>query len=81
VGYAALCVALGAFLGTWLGLAGGMAVVGGANVVGGGLGIAAAIWRLKKRRPLEGSKMELGRSAAVLKMSSSPQLPERLNGK
>jgi hypothetical protein len=83
VGYALLCVALGVFLGRWLGLAGGVAAVGGANVLGGGLGIAAAARRLKRRQLLEGSKMEIGRSAAVLKMSSSgaPQLPERANGK
>jgi len=81
VGYALLCVALGVFLGRWLGLAGGVAAVGGANVLGGGLGIAAAVRRIKRRQLLEGSKMELGRSAAVLKMSSSgPQLPERANG-
>src|SRR5512140_3861290 len=77
VGYALLCVALGAFLARWLGLAGGLAAVGGANVLGGALGIAAAIRRLKRRELLEGSKTELGLSAAVLKMPpGQPQLPE-----
>jgi hypothetical protein len=74
VGYLFLSAALALFLARWLGQAGAFAVVGGVNLVGGGVGIAVAASRLKSLRPMEESTEELNRSVAVL---SAAQLQAR----
>jgi uncharacterized membrane protein YqjE len=65
-GYALLCGALAVLLGTWIGMAGGLAVVGAANVLGGGVGIWRAVNRLRARQMLGGTLEELNRSTTVL---------------
>jgi uncharacterized membrane protein YqjE len=72
VGYLFLCGALSVALASWLGYAGSLALVGGANLVGGGLGIGLAIARLKARGVMDGSAQELSRSVAVLTTVSPP---------
>lgn len=66
VGYALLCGALAVVLGQWLTLAGGLALVGAVNMVGGSLGIHAAVKRLQARDMLTGTLQEFNRSASVL---------------
>ena len=66
VGYALLCGALAMFLGQWIGTAGGLAVVGGANVLAGGIGIWRALARVRAQPLLSGSVQELNRSAEAL---------------
>jgi len=53
-------------LGRWLTMAGGFAVVGAANLVGGALGVRAAVMRLKSRNVLSGTLQEINRTTAVL---------------
>jgi uncharacterized membrane protein YqjE len=66
VGYALVCVALSVLLGRWLTMAGGFALVGAANLVGGALGVRAAVMRLKSRNVLSGTLQEINRTTAVL---------------
>ena len=66
VGYAFLCAALSAFLAPWLGWAGSLALVGGVNLVGGGVGIARAASRLSAHRVMDDTTEELNRSVTVL---------------
>lgn len=75
VGYVFLCGALSVVLATWMGYAGGLAVVGGLNVVGGGLGIWHAVSRLKNRQVMDDTSQELSRSMAVLTTVSAPAVP------
>ncbi|MCY1045506.1 phage holin family protein [Corallococcus sp. bb12-1] len=66
VGYAFVCGALSAFLATWLGWAGALALVGGVNLVGGCFGIFRAVNRMKSRQMMDDSASELSRSMAAL---------------
>jgi uncharacterized membrane protein YqjE len=73
VGYFFLCGALAVVLAPWLGYAGGLAAVGAANLVGGGIGIYGAIQRLRTRNLMDGTAQELNRSVAAL--AAAPQAP------
>ncbi|MGO8968251.1 MAG: phage holin family protein [Myxococcaceae bacterium] len=53
VGYALLCLALALALAPWLSLAGGVALVGAANLLGGGLGLWAVRRTLQRPRLAE----------------------------
>ncbi|WP_224367184.1 phage holin family protein [Hyalangium versicolor] len=75
VGYLFLCGALSVVLATWMGYAGGLAVVGGINVVGGGLGIWLAVSRMQGRQVMDDSSQELSRSMAVLTTVNAPAVP------
>jgi uncharacterized membrane protein YqjE len=66
VGYVFLCGALSVVLAAWIGYAGALAVVGGLNVVGGGLGIWRAVSHLQSRQMMDHSSQELSRSVAAL---------------
>ena len=66
VGYVFLCAALSVVLAAWMGYAGALAVVGGLNVVGGGLGIWRAVSNLQGRHMMDDSSQELSRSVAAL---------------
>ncbi|WP_228530507.1 MULTISPECIES: phage holin family protein [Myxococcaceae] len=72
-GYALLCGALSLVLARWVGLAGGLALVGAANVVGGGLGLARALQGLRSVKVMHGTQEELNRSAAAL--AAPPRAP------
>lgn len=65
VGYLFVCGALAALLSAWLGWTGALALVGGVNLVGGGVGVARAAKRLSAFKPLGGTAAELERSAAL----------------
>jgi len=65
-GYALVCAALAVLLSRWLGLAGALAAVGIANLVGGGLGVAAALRRMRTVRVMHTTQEELNRSAEAL---------------
>jgi uncharacterized membrane protein YqjE len=77
VGYIFLCGALSVVLAAWVGYAGALAVVGGLNVVGGGLGIWRAVARLQNRQVMDDSSQELSRSMAVLTTVSPPAVPSQ----
>jgi uncharacterized membrane protein YqjE len=77
VGYVFLCAALSVVLATWMGYAGALAVVGGVNVVGGGLGIWRAAARLQNRQVMDDSSQELSRSMAVLTTVNAPAVPSQ----
>jgi hypothetical protein len=66
VGYTFLCAALSVLLAQWLGWAGSLSVVGAVNLVGGGVGIARAVARLKSHRVMDETTEELNRSVTVL---------------
>lgn len=66
VGYLFVCGALAALLAQWLGWAGALAVVGGVNLVGGGLGIFRAVERLRTRDVMSHTSQELNRSVTAL---------------
>lgn len=72
VGYVFLCGALSVVLATWLGYAGALAVVGGLNVVGGGLGIWRAVANLQNRQVMDDSSQELSRSVAAITSTVNP---------
>src|SRR5687768_4239428 len=61
LGYTFLMVAVSAWIATRLGWAAGFAIVGGAHVVIGGIGIAIAASRLKGRQVLDASMNEINR--------------------
>ncbi|HET9450607.1 MAG TPA: phage holin family protein [Aggregicoccus sp.] len=65
-GYALVCGALAVLLARWTGLPGALALVGLANLVGGGLGIASALRHMRAVRVMDASQEELNRSAAAL---------------
>ena len=65
-GYALVCGALAVLLSRWLGLAAALAAVGAANLLGGGLGIASALRRMRTVRVMDATQEELNRSAAAL---------------
>lgn len=73
VGYLFVCGALAVAVAPWVGYAGGLALVGAANLVGGGVGIFRALSRLKSRRVMDDTTQELSRSVAVLG-TASPQV-------
>lgn len=77
VGYLFLCGALAVVLAPWLGYAGGLAVVGGLNALGGGLGIWRAVARLQNRQVMDDSSQELSRSMAVLTTANAPAMPSQ----
>jgi uncharacterized membrane protein YqjE len=66
VGYLFLCAALAAELGQWLGWAASLLVVGVANLLVGGVGLALTVRRLKSHQLMQGTSQELQRSVAVL---------------
>ncbi|MFL5351608.1 phage holin family protein [Archangium sp.] len=66
VGYTFLCGALVVLVQPWTGWAGALALVGGVNLVGGGVGIARAVRRLKSHRVMDETTEELNRSVTVL---------------
>ena len=66
VGYLLLCGAGAVGLGRWLGLAGGLAVVGGFNAVVGGVVLAQVRRFLKPRAGMSDTVSELQRSATWL---------------
>lgn len=70
VGYAFLCGALAAVLSRWLGIWGALAVMGGVNLVGGGIGILHGVSQLRQKRVMPGTQNELNRSATVLSAAS-----------
>lgn len=65
VGYALLCAALAWAVSPWVGVAGGLAIVGAVNVVGGIGGILHAVNKLRTRQVLGTSRRELSQSAHV----------------
>lgn len=65
VGYLFVCGALAGVLATWTGWAGALGLVGGVNLVAGGVGVARAARRLSAFKPLGGTAAELERSAAL----------------
>ena len=65
-GYALVCAALAVLLARWVGLPGALALVGLANLVGGALGISAALRRMRSVRVMDETQEELNRSAAAL---------------
>jgi uncharacterized membrane protein YqjE len=71
-GYGLLCVALAFWLARWMPTSAAFAVVGGVNVVGGGIGVWRATRRLQERPLLDETVSELGRSAALLKKDKMP---------
>jgi len=80
VGYLLLCGALAAFIGRSLGLDAGLAIVGGANLLAGGAGVAVAASRMRKRQLLDGSREEIAKSAEVLKALEASRTLERQHG-
>lgn len=66
LGYALLMVALAIVLARWVGSAGGFAIVGGLNLVGGGSAAALAVSRLRGKRILAGTVTELERTSERL---------------
>jgi uncharacterized membrane protein YqjE len=72
-GYALLCGALSVLLARWTGLPAALALVGLANLVGGGLGISRALRRMRTVKVMSGTQEELNRSAAAL--SAPPRGP------
>src|SRR3954464_9357743 len=65
VGYALLCASIAWAVSPWVGVAGGLAIVGGVNVAGGGGGILVVGNKLPARRMLGTSRRELGQSTRV----------------
>jgi len=65
VGYALLCLALALALSPWLSLPGGVALVGAANLLGGGLGLWA-VRRTLRRPRLAGTQEALRESTTEL---------------
>jgi hypothetical protein len=79
IGYALLCSALGVYLAEWLGLAGGLLAVGGANLIGGGLGAYLAVNRLRTRQLLAGTVSEITRSKDLIAAAKPDTSLERGN--
>jgi uncharacterized membrane protein YqjE len=76
VGYTLLCGALAVLISRWVGVAGGLAIVGGLNVGGGLYGILRAANRLKSRQMLDGTLQELSRSTNLLSADAEQQRQE-----
>lgn len=78
VGYTLLCASLAWAVSPWVGVAGGLAIVGGVNVAGGIGGIFYAVNKLRSRQMLGGSRRELSQSAQVFSnqngAAAGPQL-------
>lgn len=72
VGYTLLCASLAWAVSPWVGVAGGLAIVGGVNVAGGIGGILFAVSRLRSRQMLGTTRRELSQSAQVLSNGASP---------
>ncbi|MBU8900555.1 phage holin family protein [Corallococcus sp. H22C18031201] len=75
VGYAFVCGGLAAAMVPWTGWAGALAVVGLLNLVGGGLGVAHAVARLKARQMMDDTSDELSRSMAVFTRAPARPAP------
>ena len=75
IGYALLCVALATLLSTWVGSAGAFAIVGGVNLLVGGVGAAVAAGRLKQRPGgvMTETLAEAERTAAIIKRQNGPE--------
>ena len=67
LGYGFLCAAAAVALTAWMSMAAALGVVGGVNLVGGGLGIWAAVSSLKSREMMNDTVMEVSKTAMVLK--------------
>lgn len=76
-GYLLLCVALSLILERLLGTGAGFAIVGGINLLGGGVGVWAAV-RSMQRRPamLAATRDELRASALAIKSNPSVELSD-----
>ena len=66
VGYACLCGALSVALGHLIGLGWGLLAVGLANALGGGLGIWAAMGRMRRKGMMESTLKDLKQSASAI---------------
>jgi uncharacterized membrane protein YqjE len=78
VGYVFLCGALSVALAQVMGYGWALTLVGGLNLVGGGLGIWRAISSLKDRQMMGETSQELSRSVAALSTPSQPaSLPQQ----
>jgi uncharacterized membrane protein YqjE len=78
VGYALLCVALAVGLAEVMPLWAGFLIVGGANVVGGALGLYLAAMSMKNRELLDQSRRALESTRALFTAEpANPQLPSR----
>lgn len=78
VGYLFLCAALAAWLERWVGWPAALLVVGAANLVAGGAGLALTVRRLKSRQLLESTSQELQRSlSALAAVRAEPQALSR----
>ncbi|MBX5481158.1 MAG: phage holin family protein [Myxococcaceae bacterium] len=77
VGYGFLCGALALALSPWLGRVGALVLVGGLNVIVGGLGAWRAAAKLKAQPVLETTRVEVTRTTHAL---ASVARPARGNG-
>ena len=77
VGYLFLCGAVSVLIAKWVGYAGGLAIVGGINALGGGYGLYRAVSRLKEQRMMDGTFAELQQTRAVLAQSAAKEDPAR----
>jgi uncharacterized membrane protein YqjE len=82
VGYALLCGSLAWAVSPWVGVAGGLAIVGGFNMLGGVGGIFFAIHKLRTRQMLGTTRQELTQSRQMFSQqqpengaANEPQLP------
>jgi uncharacterized membrane protein YqjE len=75
VGWVFLCGAIAVALAQAIGYGWALAVVGGAHMLGGGLGIWTALSRLKNRQVMNDTGEELSRSMAVLTSASPAAVP------
>jgi hypothetical protein len=72
LGYALCCIALGVYLGRFVGLAGGLACVGGLHLLVGAWGTYRAVSRFRGRSLLDDSARELGRTAEIFSGVAEP---------
>ena len=72
VGYGLLCAGLAVALSAWIGLALSFAIVGGVNVLVGGVGAALAATKLKQRPVLESTRVEVTRTTQALANVARP---------
>jgi uncharacterized membrane protein YqjE len=75
VGYALLCAAAAWAVSPWVGVAGGLAIVGAVNVLGGVGGILFAVRKLRTRQLLDTSRRELTQTANVFSSTQNGTAP------
>lgn len=77
VGYTLLCGGVAWAISPWVGVAGGLLIVGGVNVLGGIGGILFAVQRLRSRQVMGRTREELQQSAHLLSNgdAGAQQLP------